>query len=134
MYYYGPNTESSGPIWIATNDAGLYPWLIRRPVRECVTWAYRYLVDYLLYPPGTKYIGRYIVFAFSVIVFVYLFVCLSVNFYFLPKISQQFIPPSTKYIGRYIVFAFSVIVFVCLFVCLSVNFFFCQRFLSNYLT
>ena len=20
-------------------DAGLYPWLIRRPVRECVTWA-----------------------------------------------------------------------------------------------
>ena len=23
----------------ATNDAGLYPWLILRPVRECVTWA-----------------------------------------------------------------------------------------------
>ena len=32
-------TESYGPIRIATNDAGLYTWLIRRPVRECVTWA-----------------------------------------------------------------------------------------------
>ena len=32
-------TESYGAIWNATNDAGLYPWLIRRPVRECVTWA-----------------------------------------------------------------------------------------------
>ena len=32
------NTESYGPIGIATNDARLYPWLIRRPVRECVTW------------------------------------------------------------------------------------------------
>ena len=31
--------ESYGPMRIATNDAGLYPWLIRRPVRECVTWA-----------------------------------------------------------------------------------------------
>ena len=40
MYDYGCNTESYGPIRIATNDAGLYPWLIRRPVRECVTWAY----------------------------------------------------------------------------------------------
>ena len=38
-YDYGCNTESYGPIRIATNDAGLYPWLIRRPVRECVTWA-----------------------------------------------------------------------------------------------
>ena len=38
-YDYGCNTESYGPIQIATNDAGLYPWLIRRPVRECVTWA-----------------------------------------------------------------------------------------------
>ena len=39
MYDYGCNTESYGPKGIATNDAGLYPWLIRRPVRECVTWA-----------------------------------------------------------------------------------------------
>ena len=38
-YDYGCNTESYGPIRIATNDAGLYSWLIRRPVRECVTWA-----------------------------------------------------------------------------------------------
>ena len=38
-YYYGCYTESYGPIRIATNDAGLYPWLILRPVRECVTWA-----------------------------------------------------------------------------------------------
>ena len=38
-YDYGCNTESYGPIRIATNDVGLYPWLIRRPVRECVTWA-----------------------------------------------------------------------------------------------
>ena len=38
-YDYGCNTESYGPIRIATNDAGLYPWLIRRLVRECVTWA-----------------------------------------------------------------------------------------------
>ena len=38
-YDYGCNTESYGPIRIATNDAGLYPWLILRPVRECVTWA-----------------------------------------------------------------------------------------------
>ena len=28
--------ESYGPIWIAMN---VHPWLIRRPVRECVTWA-----------------------------------------------------------------------------------------------
>ena len=38
-YYYGCNTESLGPIRIATNDAGLYPWLIWRQVRECVIWA-----------------------------------------------------------------------------------------------
>ena len=38
-YDYGCNTESYGPIRIATNDSGLYPWLIPRPVRECVTWA-----------------------------------------------------------------------------------------------
>ena len=29
------------PIRLATSGAGLYPWLIRRPVRECVTWALR---------------------------------------------------------------------------------------------
>ena len=38
-YDYGCNTESYGPIRIATNYGGLYPGLIRRPVRECVTWA-----------------------------------------------------------------------------------------------
>ena len=26
-------------IWIATDDARSYPWLIRRPISECVTWA-----------------------------------------------------------------------------------------------
>ena len=36
---YGCNTESYGPIRIATN---VHPWLIRRPVRECVTWALHY--------------------------------------------------------------------------------------------
>ena len=41
--------ESYGPIRIATNDAGLYPWLIRRPVRECVTWALVSLIT-ALYP------------------------------------------------------------------------------------
>ena len=46
---------------------------------------HRYLINHLLesihiYTPGTKYIGGYIVFAFSVIMFVYLFVCLFVNF------------------------------------------------------
>ena len=35
-YDNGCNTESYGPIRIATN---VNPWLIRRPVRECVTWA-----------------------------------------------------------------------------------------------
>ena len=35
-YDYGCNTESYGPIRIATN---VHPVLIRRPVRECVTWA-----------------------------------------------------------------------------------------------
>ena len=34
---YGCNTESYGPVQIATNDAGSYPWLIRRSIRECVT-------------------------------------------------------------------------------------------------
>ena len=41
-YDYGYNTESYGPIRIATNDVWLYPWLIRRQVRECVTWALHY--------------------------------------------------------------------------------------------
>ena len=38
-YDYGCNTESYRLIRIATNDGGLYPWLIRLPVHECVTWA-----------------------------------------------------------------------------------------------
>ena len=41
-----------------------------------------------LYPRYEVYRG-YIVFAFSVIMFVCLFVCLSVNFFFSSKISQQ---------------------------------------------
>ena len=70
--------------------------------------------------------------------FVCLFVCLSVNFFFSSKISQQlhglgFLYPRYEVYRGYIVFAFSVIMFVCLFVCLSVNFFFRQRFLSNYM-
>ena len=28
-----------GPIQIAMYDAGSYPWLILRPIRESVTWA-----------------------------------------------------------------------------------------------
>ena len=42
----------------------------------------------LLYPRYEVYRG-YIVFAFSVIMFVCLSVCLSVNFFFSSKISQQ---------------------------------------------
>ena len=38
-YDYGCNTESYGPTGIVTNDAGLYPWLFRRPVCEYMTWA-----------------------------------------------------------------------------------------------
>ena len=38
-YDYGCNTEIYGLIRIATDDAGLYPWLILRQIRECVTWA-----------------------------------------------------------------------------------------------
>ena len=36
MHDYGCNT---GLIRIATDNAGLYPWLILRQIRECVTWA-----------------------------------------------------------------------------------------------
>ena len=46
------------------------------------------LVSRLLYPRYEVYRG-YIVFAFSVIMFVCLSVCLSVNFFFSSKISQQ---------------------------------------------
>ena len=38
-YDYGCNTEIYGLIRIATDDAGSYPWLILRQIRECVTWA-----------------------------------------------------------------------------------------------
>ena len=44
-YDHGWNTESYGPIQIATIDAGLYPWLIRRPIRECVTWALLHVLE-----------------------------------------------------------------------------------------
>ena len=73
----------------------------------------------LLYPRYEVYRG-YIVFAFSVIMFVCLSVCLSVNFFFVKDFSA--------YTWGYIVFAFSVIMFVCLSVCLSVNFFFVKDF------
>ena len=36
-YDYGCNTEIYGLIRIATDDAGSYPWLILRQIRECVT-------------------------------------------------------------------------------------------------
>ena len=36
MHYIRMVKESYGPIRIATY---VLPWLIRRPVRECVTWA-----------------------------------------------------------------------------------------------
>ena len=36
---YGCNTEIYRLIQIATDDAGSYPWLILRQIRECVTWA-----------------------------------------------------------------------------------------------
>ena len=38
-YDYGYNTDIYGLIRIATDDAGSYPWLILRQIRECVTWA-----------------------------------------------------------------------------------------------
>ena len=38
-YDYGYNTETCGLIRIATDDAGSYPLLILRQIRECVTWA-----------------------------------------------------------------------------------------------
>ena len=38
-YDYRCNTEIYGLIRIATDDAGSYPWLILRRIRECVTWA-----------------------------------------------------------------------------------------------
>ena len=38
-YDYGCNTEIYGLIRIATDDAGSYPWLILRQIRECVIWA-----------------------------------------------------------------------------------------------
>ena len=37
-YEYGCNTEIYELIRIATDDAGSYPWLILRQIRECVTW------------------------------------------------------------------------------------------------
>ena len=37
-YDYGCNTEIYRLIRIATDDAGSYPWLILRQIRECVTW------------------------------------------------------------------------------------------------
>ena len=42
-YDYRCNTEVYGLIRIATDDAGSYPWLILRQIRECVTWALGYM-------------------------------------------------------------------------------------------
>ena len=39
-YDNGRNTEIYGLLRIATNDAGSYPWLILRQIRERVTWAF----------------------------------------------------------------------------------------------
>ena len=39
MYDHGCNTEIYRLIRNATDDAGSYPWLILRQIRECVTWA-----------------------------------------------------------------------------------------------
>ena len=52
------------------------------------TLAPSFLIGSSLYPRYEVYRG-YIVFAFSVIMFVCLSVCLSVNFFFSSKISQQ---------------------------------------------
>ena len=38
-YDYGGNTEICGLIRSATDDAGSFPWLILRQIRESVTWA-----------------------------------------------------------------------------------------------
>ena len=38
-YDHGCNTEMYGLIRVVTDDAGSYPWLILRQIRECVTWA-----------------------------------------------------------------------------------------------
>ena len=51
-YDYGCNTEIYGLIRIATDDAGSYPWLILRQIRECVTWA----LDLLMF--GTYFYVR----------------------------------------------------------------------------
>ena len=37
MYDYGCNTVIYRLIRIATDDAGSYPWLMLRQIRECVT-------------------------------------------------------------------------------------------------
>ena len=83
-----------------------------------------------LYPRYEVYRG-YIVFAFSVIMFVCLsvglsvcwFVCLSVNFFFCQKYQNLmcWLYPRYEVYRGYIVFAFSVIMFVCLSVGLSVK-------------
>ena len=41
-YDYGRITELYGLIRIAMDDAGSFPWLILRQIRECVTWARNY--------------------------------------------------------------------------------------------
>ena len=41
-YDYGGNTEIYKLIRIATDDAGSYPGLILRQIRECVTWALQF--------------------------------------------------------------------------------------------
>ena len=54
-YDYGCNTEIYGLIRIATDDAGSYPWLILRQIRECVTWALEFTNVYIARPVGVHY-------------------------------------------------------------------------------
>ena len=61
---------------------------IKQQICCSVTLLFSYMGFIYLYPRYEVYRG-YIVFAFSVIMFVCLFVCLSVNFFFSSKISQQ---------------------------------------------
>ena len=99
-----------------------------------------------LYPRYEVYRG-YIVFAFSVIMFVCLSVGLSVNFFSVKDFSAttwvRILKFGTKLDSDelycvtkeqpHIAYQSLYLFIFCLSVGLSVNFFFCQRFLSNYL-
>ena len=57
---------------------------------KLISWLTRYLGLHCLYPRYEVYRG-YIVFAFSVIMFVCLFVCLSVNFFFRQRFLSNYL-------------------------------------------